>query len=80
MKIQPFGNNIYYEPTKDEQPMGVQLCKYGDVIAIGKDVKEVQVGDIIIFGEWGVNEIEINGKKEFFVAEDSAFLLAKFTV
>ena len=74
--IKPLGNNIYYEPTKEERPIGdASLCEYGKVLAIGKDVQEIKVGDTIIFTKWGVNEIEINGQKHFVINEDPGFVL-----
>lgn len=42
---------------------------YGKVIAVGKDVEEVKVGDYIGFSQWGLTHLDINGKRYHFVPE-----------
>jgi co-chaperonin GroES (HSP10) len=75
MKITPISNNIYFEPTKEEKALGeYSLCEYGAVLAIGPEVKEVKVGDIISMVKHGINEVEINGKKYYTVREDPSFV------
>lgn len=75
MKITPFGNQILVEPVENKQLLGSSLCEYGKVIAIGQDVERVKVGDTIGYLVWGINHLEIDGKKHYFVLESSNFVL-----
>ncbi len=80
MTIQPFGNQILVEPIEVKNVLVSQqksLCEYGKVTAIGQDVKHVAVGDTIGFTVWGLNHLEVEGKKYYFIQEDPQFLLGK---
>lgn len=76
--IKPYGRNMWIEPVVKSQVLvadKVSLCEYGEVMAIGKDVKDTKVGDMVGFKVWGVTELEVDGKKYFFVPESDDFLL-----
>lgn len=79
----PFGNQILVEPIQHKQPLGQSpKCEYGTAVAVGDEVMKVKKGDIIAFTKWGVNELIIQdgtpeGKKYYFVPEDSRFVLAR---
>lgn len=75
--ITPFGNQILIKPQEDDSIVKEfeKLQDYGDVIAIGEDVKKIKVGDKIGFITWGVNDLEIDGQKYYFVPEDPKFIL-----
>lgn len=80
--IQPFGTNILVQPTEKSTVIAIKntsKCDYGKVIAIGKDVKEIKVGDIIGFVNHGLLALEVDKTKLFFVPECSDFILATFT-
>lgn len=50
----------------------------GRVTAIGRDVKFVQVGDILYFSSWGCTETqEVDGVKRYIIPEQSEFILGK---
>jgi co-chaperonin GroES (HSP10) len=76
--MKPFGNQILIQPDKKEQVLVSDqgtLCEYGEVLAIGEDVKRIKVGDKIIFTIWGVNAVEIGNEKYHFIPEDNNFIL-----
>lgn len=76
--IKPFGRNILVIPVKKEQILvsdSDPINTYGEVVAVGNEVKEIKVSDVIGFTKWGVRELEIDGTKHFFVPEDSEFIL-----
>lgn len=78
-KIKPFGKNILIEPYTKQQILSTgSLCEYGTVLAIGSDVKEVKVGDKIGFTIWGLNALEVEDRKYYFVPEDTRFVLGTF--
>lgn len=75
-KIKPFGNQILVKPREKKQVLGQKpLCEYGDVLDIGDLVQHIKVGDVIGYTIWGVNSLEINGNKHYFIPEDSRFVL-----
>ena len=80
MKIIPYGNNILVKPIEKKQVLVSQsktLCEYGEVVAIGSDVQFVKVGDVIGYTIWGLNSLEIDNEKHYFVQEQSEFILGK---
>lgn len=80
--ITPFGRNILVQPTEVKTVVSVKntsKCDYGKVIAIGKEVKEVKVGDIVGFVNHGLLALEVDKTKLFFIPETDDFLLATFT-
>jgi len=80
MKIIPIKNRIYFKP---EDATSILITTTGNkkekglVLAVGKDVEEVKVGDTIIYTPWGVDVYEENGEKYYFATEDSTLLLAR---
>ncbi len=77
-KIIPFGNQILIEPVETNSALGQKsLCEYDKVIAIGDLVEKVKVGDTLAFLVWGLNSLELNEKKYYFVAESDEFVLCK---
>lgn len=78
MKIIPFGSNILIKPTERKQVLLSEqnsLCEYGTVVAIGDEVQKIKVGDILGYTIWGVNRLEIDDTKHYFIPEDSKFIL-----
>ena len=80
MIIEAFGDQILIEPISKKQILVGDtgtLCEYGKVVSVGPDVKSVKIGDTIGHTVWGVNHLEIDGKKYYFVREDTRFILGK---
>lgn len=78
MKIIPFGFNILVKPIeKTTVLVGDKggLCEYGEVVAIGKDVKEIKIGDTIGYSVFGIKPLDIYGTRYYFVPEAAEFLL-----
>lgn len=79
--MKPLFNNILIKPTEVNTILKSSegtLCEYGEVLAIGKDVKEVKVGDVIGFTIWGVKRLEKDGVKYYVIPEDGRFILGVF--
>lgn len=75
--IRPLFNQILVQPREKKQVIGGadSFLMYGDVIATGDDCKVIEVGDTICYTLWGLNHIEIDEKKYYFVPELPEFLL-----
>lgn len=80
MKISAYGNQVMIEPEKVKQVLvsdSHSLCEYGTVVSVGEDVKTIKVGDKIGYLIWGLNSLEMDGTKYYFVPESSEFILCK---
>ena len=78
IKIKPFGNRILVKPVEKKQVLVSDdgtLNEYGEVIAIGDDVKMIKVGDKVGFSVFGVEKLVIEEVKHYFIEENSEFLL-----
>lgn len=80
--ITPFGRNILVLPTEKKTYASSKItskCDYGTVISIGKEVKEIKVGDIVGFVNHGLLSLEVDKTKLFFIPETDDFILGTFT-
>lgn len=79
MNIKPFKNRILVKPVSKAQVLVSDdgaLSEYGEVLAVGKDVKDIKVGDTVGFSVFGVEKLIIDEEKYYFLQEDADFLLA----
>lgn len=82
MNIKPFGNNILIKPVEEKTLIIAEkrtLCEYGEVLAVGDEVKHIKVGDKVGFVVWGLNQLVIGGETHYFVSENSDFILGTIT-
>lgn len=78
MTIKPFGNRILVKPVERQQVLVSDdgtLSEYGEVVAIGADVKHIKVGDKIGFSVFGIEKLVIDDAKHYFIEESPEFLL-----
>lgn len=47
----------------------------GEVIACGKDVKEVEKGDKVIFGKFSLTEVKVEGKEYSVIKEEDVLAI-----
>lgn len=76
--IKPYGNNIIVKPIEKEQIIvgdSKSLQQYGTVIAVGSDVKDIEVGQTAFYTVWGLKDVEYEGEKVYFMPCDSRFFL-----
>ena len=79
MKILPFGKNVLVQPHESDTILKSaegSLSEYGTVIAVGSKVETLKVGDTIGFTIFGINALEVEGKKAYLVPETDEFILA----
>lgn len=80
--ITPFGDQILIKPFERKQVLVSDdgtLNEYGEVVAIGSDVKTVKVGDKVGFSVFGVEKLVIEEQKHYFLRESPEFLLCTIT-
>lgn len=78
INIKPFGDRILIKPMERKTVLVSDdgtLNEYGEVIAIGEDVKRIKAGDKVGFSVFGVEKLVIEEDKYYFLQESSEFLL-----
>ncbi len=76
----PIGNFVLVKPEVKKQILVSDqgsLCEYGEVLAIGPEVTRVKVGEKIGFLVFGVNALEVEDTKHYFVPDNGEFIMAK---
>jgi len=81
MTFVPHHKKIEIRPFKNETVIAAADQKFqemGEVVAVGRDVEFVKVGDILVFTAHGVWETpEIDGEKHYVVTEHDEYILGK---
>ncbi len=77
-KLKPLGHKVVVERTQavDKTAGGIVIPdtakekpEQGKVVAVGKDVEEIKMGDVIIFGNFAATEVKVDGKEYLIVRE-----------
>lgn len=86
MKLQPLADRIVAKSLEAEakSASGILLPEsakekpqMGEVLAVGKDVKEVKTGDHILYSKYGPNEVKVEGEELLLVKEEDVFAVVK---
>lgn len=82
MKIQPLADRIVLEQLEQEEQTksGIILPdsaqekpKMAKVLAVGKDVKEVKEGDVVLYKGYGPDDVKVDNK-DYMVAKEEDIL------
>ena len=86
MNFQPLGNRILVERIEEAATTASGIIipdnakekpSQGKVIAVSKDVEDIAVNDIVVFGKYSGNEITIDGVKYLIIDADNIFGIMK---
>lgn len=86
VNIQPLADYVVaqQEETSNKTASGLYLPegaqekpKTAKVLAVGKDVKEVKVGDRIVYGGYSNTEVKQDGKEYMLVKEENIYATVK---
>ena len=86
MKLQPLADRIVAKEVEApaKTASGILLpeaakdkAQVGEVLAVGKEVKEVKVGDKIIYSEYGPNRVKVDGQELLLVKEEDVLAVVK---
>lgn len=82
MKIKTLGNRIQLD-IKEPSVGGLDTTslptaiEFGEVIGVGESIKsDLEVGDKVFFKAWGVDIITHEGKRYYFISEDTNAICA----
>lgn len=77
--MKPFGKRIHIKPEEEntfiKSSDNTKIVR-GVAVAVGPECTSVKAGDKVIFTAWGVDEVNINGEKLYFLIESDEFILA----
>lgn len=88
-KVTPLGDRVLVDPiTVDEKsPAGIiipdtasrEKPKQGRVVAVGEldEVKNVKVGDTVLFSDFGYDEIKVEGKEYYIIQSKNLLAVIK---
>jgi chaperonin GroES len=86
MALQPLGDRIVAKPVEAETKTasGILLpdqakekTQVAEVVAVGKDVKEVKTGDRIVHSEYGPNRFKQGSEELLIVKEEDVLAVVK---
>lgn len=77
--IEPYGNNILFKPKVKDKVIGQgkdNKYLYGEVLAVGEDVKKIKKGDTIYHTKWGTwMVVKADGTEDWYIPDDPYFIL-----
>ncbi len=82
MQLQPLADRIVAKPVEPETKTAAGILlpeaakektQVAEVIAVGKDVQEIKVGDRVIHSEYGPNRFR-GGEQEYLIAKEEDIL------
>lgn len=86
MKLQPLADRIVITKIEAEAKSAAGILlpesakeqpQSGQVLAVGKDVKEVKVGDQVIYAQYGPTAIKVEGKEQLIAKEEDILAVVK---
>lgn len=86
MKLQPLADRIVAKSLEAEAKTSTGLFipdtakekpQMGEVLAVGKDVKEVHIGDHILYTKYGPTEVKVDGEELLLLKEEDVLAVVK---
>lgn len=85
-KLIPLADRVVIQPITEKKTLsgiiipdaaGKERPERGTVIAIGKGVVEVKVGDEVVFTKYGPEEVKVEGLDYYILREDQILAIVK---
>ncbi len=86
MKLTPLADRLVIEQVEAEEVSAAGIIlpdsakekpSEGKVLAVGKDVKEIKVGDKVLYGKYGPTEIKVDGREVLIAKEEDVLAIVK---
>lgn len=79
-EFQAYKTNVTVRPAKKDVVLSSstnapKYWLYGEVISVGSEVKDIHIGDLVGYDKFGIKDVDKDGEKTFFIADDPAFIL-----
>lgn len=86
MKLQPLADRLVAKPldAQDKTSSGFYVPdsakekpQMGEVVAVGKEVKEVKVGDSVVYSQYKPDTVKVEGDELMIMKEEDVLAIAK---
>lgn len=86
MKVQPLGDRVVLKIVEAEAKTKSGLVlpetakekpEQGKVLAVGKEVKEIKAGDLVMFSKYSPSEIKVDNEELLIVKEEDILAVIK---
>jgi chaperonin GroES len=86
MNLQPLADRIVARSIEAESKTAAGILlpetakekpQAGEVLAVGKDVSEVKVGDQILYAKYGPTEVKVDGEELILIKEEDVLAVVK---
>ncbi len=86
MTLQPLADRVVAKPleAQDKTSSGFYVPdsakekpQMGEIVAVGKEVKEVKVGDHVVYKQYGPDTIKVDGQDMLIIKEEDVLAIAK---
>lgn len=86
MKLQPLADRLVVKQSEEESKTSTGLYipdsakekpSEGEVLAVGKEVKEVKAGDKILFTKYGPTDVKVDGQELLLLKEEDVLAVIK---
>lgn len=85
-KITPLADRVVLKPVAAEEKTASGIIlpesakekpEQGKVVAVGKEVKEIKEGDIVLYSKYGPTEVKVLGEELLIVKEEDVLAIVK---
>jgi chaperonin GroES len=86
MKLQPLADRLVAKPleAQDKTASGFYVPdaakekpQMGEVVAVGKEVKEIKVGDHVVYSQYKPDTVKIDGDELMIMKEEDVLAIAQ---
>lgn len=86
MTLQPLADRLVAKPleAQDKTSSGFYVPdsakekpQMGEVVAVGKEVKEIKVGDRVVYSQYKPDQIKVDGDELMIMKEEDVLAIAK---
>ncbi|HUC86852.1 MAG TPA: co-chaperone GroES [Candidatus Saccharimonadales bacterium] len=86
MKLQPLADRLVAKPLEAQAKTSSgfyvpdsakEKPQMGEVVAVGKEVKEIKVGDQIVYSQYKPDQVKIDGDELMIMKEEDVLAIAK---
>ncbi|HSX41072.1 MAG TPA: co-chaperone GroES [Candidatus Saccharimonadales bacterium] len=86
MKLQPLADRLVAKPLEAQAKTSSgfyvpdaakEKPQIGEVVAVGKDVKEIKVGDQIVYSQYKPDNVKVDGDEMMIMKEEDVLAVVK---